>query len=664
MAYELQLPKDITQREQSVNTLLNTSRTSRRISEVNWWIAHHYLQGARNFDMVDFEKGRVDVSYFNDRGALEFRYDDVVRKFQNQVGRLMQIDLSPAVSKKSIGLEDLRKASIAQAVLSYVLGPREIDALAEMSFGPLTKYGVVGLAVWMDSNDPHDIGIEVVMPWELLPLPPSVIETGDVRGIARERTVPVDWLKELGDTPGKGAAVWTEMEKKMVGAGNIPTGSDTRFMTFQETLSPQSLSTKEYKNMAGSASGKKNELEVEVTQFQEIWLKDSSGFLKDYYMYAGGRELFHKDWSKARLPMPIAVVHDIDTGGFWGRSFVSLQLPLNMELENSIGKMFQNVEDVDAYGMVAMPTTMGAELDNIRASQGVRFLMYEPDYTVPNLKPEGLPVAKFGDQAVKAINAGLALSDKMALQPTEMLGGGAPGRVDSQSGLGFLYEVSNVPLTPTSRSINRAVSDCYRAILKLVKLTWTGADVVGITMLDDALAGIVLDDKAGTMNLTKNAVPDPSEVEITVKSMIPRSREQEKAELKDALALGAIDIMEYRIEVRKRGLGVPVGNEAEWQNYRRAMMENLILFGDGQTPGTVTVDEDDMHPVHIRVLQAFRARPEYYAASQAIRDKFKKHYDAHLQGLGTLPEGAPYPEDAAELSQMPMLPEAQQALAI
>ena len=56
-----------------------------------------------------------------------------------------------------------------------------------------------------------------------------------------------------------------------------------------------------------------------------------------------------------------------------------------------------------------------------------------------------------------------------------------------------------------------------------------------------------------------------------------------------------------------------------------------------------------MHEVHLRVLQAFMARPEFYQASVAVREVFKVHYEAHLMLIGAqMPDQAPYPEDAAE----------------
>ena len=197
------------------------------------------------------------------------------------------------------------------------------------------------------------------------------------------------------------------------------------------------------------------------------------------------------------------------------------------------------------------------------------------------------------------------------------------------------------------------MTNCYRAILDIIAAgAWSREKLIQITMLDDSLAGITLDPASGSMSLNNNVLPRPDEVNISVRSMLPKSKTQEKMELMKSLEIGAIDMFEYRIEVRKRGIELPVGNEPEWQNYRRSILENIILFGDGEKTGEITLDGNDMHEVHLRVLQAFMARPEFYQASAEVRDNFKQHYEYHLQLIGMqVPDQAPFAEDAAEEAQ-------------
>ena len=649
MAYEIYLPKNKAQREVVINNLVTNGERFRHPKEVQWWLAHYYLQGARDFTNINFEAGTLDINYINEDGVLRFRYDEIVSKFQSQLGRLMQIDLRPKVERKSIGLEDLRKASTAQIVLDAAISDLAIEELKLKFLPALAKYGCVALIVW---NEGEDIGIDVAMPWEILPIPSNPTEDKDVRGMMRIRSVPLDWVEQLEVTPKMGNKVYGQMERTSVPVGNVPSGTKTRFSTYGQTINTNDAPSPA--SRYGSGSVKEDKTHVEIVKLVEVWTETKTGHLSTYELVAGKKLLYSRDFSKDKITMPISKINDIHTGSFWGRSFVSTQIPINTEMEYTLGRMFQNVQDMDAYGILAIPATLGIPPQVSHATDGTKRIIYDPDYTAPDLKPFNILPAKTGTFPVAVLKMGAELSDKMANQPAELMRGEAPGRVDSQSALGFLYETSNTTLGPTATGIANAMVRCYKSILDTIAAgAWPREKLIQISMLDDTLAGITLDSASGTMSLETNVLPRPDQVTIRVQSMLPKSKTQEKMELMKSLELGAIDMFEYRIEVRKRGIELPVGNEPEWQNYRRAILENILLFGDGQKPGEVILDMNDMHEVHLRVLQAFMARPEFYQASPAVREVFKDHYEGHLVYMGNqMPDQAPYPEDAAEEQAM------------
>ena len=647
MLDELTLPKDKSQRETVVKKLIDDGKRTRHIPEINWWLNHYYLQGARDFTNINYQTGTLNVSYIDEEGILRFRYDDIVSKFQAQVGRLMQIDISPRVTNKSIGLDAIKKASIGQVALDYAFPKSKVEELKLEVTPALSKYGCIGLAVW---SDEEEMGIDVVMPWEIIPIPPNPIEDNDVRGLCRNRKVPLEWIQGLEQTPDKSAKVWKEVDVIAHPTGEVPTKTSSHTGTL---LSEEAISTDP--GMGGKTGGskaKKDETHQEVAEFTEIWTWGANGYLKDYYMYAGDKEVFFKEYSQFKLTVPLQIVRDIKTGGFWGRSFVSVMLPLNQEMEYTIGRVFQNIQDIDAYGLLLEPTSMGLPQEIFRGIDGIKRVRYEPDYMVPDMVPKNIAPVNSGLLPVKAIEMGTKLSEMLANQPTALMGGKAPGRVDSQAALGFLFEVSNTPLTSTAVGWATAMSNCYRAMLGVANIAWPTDKMVSVTMLDDTLAGISLDSASGDMSLSENNIPHPNDVEISVRAMLPRSAEQKKMELAKALEMGAIDMFEYRIMVRKEGIELPVGNEAEWQNYRRAMMENIVLFGDGEKPGQVIVSELDIHEVHNRVLQAFMARPEFYQAKPEVREAFIQHFGEHNLGMATIPDEMPQMEDAAAEADM------------
>lgn len=652
MAYQIELPANKSQREDVLKSMIATGKRHRTIREVEWRLAHHYLQGARDFSNINYESGTLSVNYIDQEGILRFRYDEVVAKFQAQVGRMMAVDLRPRVQKKSVGLEDMRKASIAQVVLDYVYPATKIEKFKLDVLPALTKYGCIGLIVW---NRGEEIGIEVIMPWELVPIPGNPIEDKDVRGLARVRLVPLEWIQQLEGVPASDAKIYGQMARVNVSLGSIPSESGSQFTTFNETIT-----TTTQKKATWFGSKGKDKTHTDIVELAEIFLETDTGHLARYEMLVGGKLLKSQDHTKGRTVMPITKCNDVRTGDFWGRSFVSMQIPMNTEMEYTLGRTFQNVQDLDAYGMLVIPTTLGIPPTVTRAADGMKRIMYNPDYTLPDLKPFILAPANISKMPGEVLKIGSALSDKMANQPASLMRGEAPGRVDSKLGLGFLQETSNITLMPAAAGLANGLVQCYEATLGMVAAgAWPSEKLVSVTMLDDSLAGVILDAGEGTISLEMNAIPRPEQVSIFVQSMAPQSKEQKKMELMKSLEIGAIDMFEYRITIRKEGLELPVGNEAEWQNYRQAMLENIILFGDGTQTKPIVFDVMDIHEVHMRIHQAFMARPEFRQAGVDVQNAFKKHYAAHELALGRLQLGQ-FPEDAAMEQDMQMKMQEQQ----
>jgi hypothetical protein len=651
MSYVVTLPKDDEQAEEVIKRLLARGESVRSVHEVQWWFNHYYLHGARDFTGIDFQAGTLDVNYTGESDLLSFRYEDIVSKFQAQVGRLLQMDLNPQVRRRSIGLEDMRNATLAQIALGAAIPPSVVKQIHHAAIPPLLKYGCVGFAVW---NHKDTAGIDLVMPWELVPIPPRPLEDSEVRGVARVRWVPVDWVKQLDYVKNKHIA-WDSLETIMLPVGEIPSSKEGRFSTFGGSIEVDFQPRP--RHQMGGGKTEQDKTQVPITKFAEIWIWSENLGVKEYIVMAGGRIVHRKNYedSPRRVPRPLLLAVDIPVGGFFGRGFISVNIPMNTETEFSLGRLFQNIQDFDTYGILCTPTTLGIPTEAIRGQDGVRRLPFAPDYTVPELKPFNIEPANAGTLPAQALKIAIELSRQISNQPSELMGGQAPGRTDSKAGLGFLFEVSNIPLTSTALSLATALSGCYETILWLLPSIWDTEKAVEVAMLDDAMAGVQLNPSTGTVTLNTglNVLPHPDTVDISVKSMYPRSKEQEKLELGNALTAGVIDLTEYRIEVRKRDLGLPVGNEAEWQNWRRAVMNNILVWNDGQSPGQVAVNDYDMHDIHIRVLQAFMARPEFYAASEEVRQKFTDLLLAHQSRMATFPEQLPYPEDAALQEQAP-----------
>ena len=650
MSTKINLPIDTKSLDEVMKLLVSKGQEARNLHRVGWMVSHHYLQGVRDFDNPNWQEGTVRVNYGgrSSSGVKDFRYEEVVSKYQTEYGRLLKVDLTPRVLRKGEGLDSLKNASIAQLVMDDLVSTEDANRIKQTLLPLALGFGTYGLVVWKDEFGRPQL--EVVPPWELLPVPYNALALADIQGILRVRKVPVSWLKQrftIGDELASRMKV-ERVEVEETSIGSLP--------DFQGD-SVASPGMYHFKTLNDSKTGLNAEGKTALTEdyilLAELWQEAPGHRLHRYIVWAGGVTLHdakhYESAGKKKLPpIPVAIGHYLNTGTFYGRSFVEILIPLNSEIEGMLSKLFENIQDLDLFGMLMIPTTLGIDIKNLTAGGRPKYLPYEPDYSAQfDTKPYQIAPANTGSLPGQVVENVLKLMDRLA-QQSSMLMGDAPGRVDSARGLGFLFETASTPLAGPSLSLASTLAIVYGAMLEMAKEEWASLEVSALSLMDDSVAGVVINPTSGKLDREKNAVPTKDQVTITIRSAMPESPEQDKAELDHALELKIITPREYGILARKMGLNLPVGNEIEWQNHRTAVLENLLLFGDGITPGKILLRENDLHAEHLLTLDAFMARPEFRWASDAIRDAFDQHREEHTARMGGYPDQLPYPEDQAE----------------
>lgn len=643
MAVGLKFPDDPEALVKSLRQIVSAGEPARNREKVRWQLVMLYLQGVRNFTSLDWGTGSVSVEYpVSSLRDQDFRFDKIVTIYETQMGRLLQADFSPVVARLSQGLDDLRKASIAQVLLDHALS-KEDSALLKLSLiPPFLRGGHVGIGAFANEGTPR---IEYIPGWELGSIPPNPVSSEAIEGIYRIRWVTYSWLLENNIIKRDDQETRNLLNLREAPIGQPPP-DDMGFSTTETTDNQQRFS----QARADQKKAAETKGTAEWTTFLEVWIRDKNDYLQEYIPMAGKKLLedFHQRPGPVRRPMPIQIARYIDTGGFYGRGMLEQFIPLNNEIEFMLQQLFREVENFDIYGFLCLGTGMGLSLEAIQeARDGHKVLMYSPDPMQPNSQPFNLPPSNANKLPIGVVQMAIGLMDAQASQ-SDLFSGDAPGRVDNAKALSFLFETANIPLTAPMESLSIALSRSYRALLYLIKEQWGDKQTISMSLNDDILVGVKYDSVSGQLTLDSNAIPHPDEVLITVSSKMPKSVAQRKADLAEHLAAGVITPREYRIMSRVEGLDLPVGSEREWQAYRKAKMENIMLFGDGETAGEIAPSPRDYHEVHEEVLGAFMARPEYSLASKEIQDAFAKHYQFHQENLGTFPEEIPYPETAAE----------------
>lgn len=662
-------PKDLARAIERARQAAVHERNKR---SVDWKITRHWLEGGRVFGIGSkaYSSGSLMLGWRSPVGDYHVRIEEALVKSQIEQGRLGLLRLGPAAKPLPFGLDAQRFAAMAQVAFDYALSKEDLDAALRTVIQYTVNYGTFGCVAtfdtWPDGTPIY--GIEIIPPWELAAMPSDPNSAEDAGAIMRDRWVPLEFLLSL--TRSDGTAVFGTLPSDKV----VLRQMEARFVPYGSRLdTTESAQINETGGIAGDEFEKDSDGATPNTsssifvRLVETWVRGPANTLARFIATAGKQVLLDETFGDAKWkaleiekpdpaplppPFPIGIGGYYPVGGFWLRSFTSPLISINHEIEKTLGSVFKQVRDWDTMGVLFIPQNMGLNKRRLQVSNSPKVMEYEPDHITPENRPFQLKPVSAGPQAAQVAQLAMGLSERGANQG-ELFKGQAPGRVDSQVGLNFLFQAQNVPLDVTATSLKRALTTAYRAILYQARIAITAFDKIRLTRVDDAIAGIRIDPRSGKLSKSGSGIPWPGDVEITVESTVAESPDQRKQEIMSHLQAGLIDQLGYWIALFQEGLTVPSLMKDIEHAVEKATMNNILLFGDGEEVGKENEiffepDADNVE-VFLRILQQFIQKPVFGLASPEIQKLFFDYKDRLLQrDPAVLPEGLAPPEDAVQ----------------
>lgn len=680
MAAILELPKSDAKTGdkaliEALNVLLNPALRERNIAQIGWWITAAYLQGMRSFDIIDRNRGTVEVSWEEDDGQMHMRWDELLTAREKEIGLLSRIDTAPMASKREHSLESLRNSSTSQVLLDNMESLVPARTLSLQFISGVVDYGTYGLASWPDPtrDSPLSHIRELIPPWELLGIPGGFVNPTDLRCIGRTRLFPLIQLSKMKDVKMPDERELGKLEVinlphglshglSPVGPG-LRSGSGSFDRLFDEDTSGR---------VVGSATeaAKKPTRDIErFVRLREFFiLTPDQTRVARYIALAGrwiARDINYLDKS-IEVPMPIGIARYHDVGSFYGRSFVGKSIPLFLEIENLLENLIQNMADFRRFGYMLVPMDKGIDFDKFKAQDEPAIIPFEQDLNSPESGVQHIAPGTASDVPGRTLQFVLGVADR-TLSQGPLLGGNAPGRTDSGVGFEVLAEMGATHLIPVAERIETAHATVFRSMLYNIKQEFTESDQLEkglpLTKIENSIAGVTIDASTGRMKLEPNKLPDPFEIALGIRSNSPVQKERRRQEALQLMqSIGQPIPLEFTIMNYKEGWDFPIGSRSVWENYVKAVLTNLILFGDGENPGELPGatpeagilgvyynTKVDKPEVHLLAIEDFVSGPEFSLASKAVQDAFHERID-FIKGESTgllLPEQLPPAEDAA-----------------
>jgi hypothetical protein len=380
-------------------------------------------------------------------------------------------------------------------------------------------------------------------------------------------------------------------------------------------------------------------------------------------------------------PMPLHMDGYQESSSAYPRGFVGPILPLNRALEFLIGESIDNTQKMNSIRKLLLPYSNGMNVRMLKQYKKDPIAFYQPDMLSPSAGPFMVEPPNLSQSYGPMINMLGVLLDSVSGQGP-LFSGQMPNRADSAVAAMAAGEFNDVPLTSAAELADDAWSGTWRACIFHVK-TQLDRNLNGnapteaflkLGRIDETVLGLDFDQESGQVSLSDAEIPDPHELDLTIRNKNPRPKQQVYTDLKERLANGELDQVEFEIALIKEGLDTTIVSRVNYNNYESAWIENVVLFGDGQKPGRVIANEfADNHSIHWLVHMEVMSSHVFKSASDEVQTAFIAHArDYHRSGLRNMTEqalavnefgqmGPPAPEAAGQMGMSPqqMLPAGQ-----
>jgi len=395
---------------------------------------------------------------------------------------------------------------------------------------------------------------------------------------------------------------------------------------------------------------------IAAVKFRELWLYGPNGVV-DFYAASSGEIILDKaDTEGMEVYCPLGFARFMNNGTFHGAGMFDLLFSQHRALERLQKQLYQNIFDIDRYGVLVLPQGEFNQDQVMReVGKGLKVLFWQPDPMAEGFNPFSIAPFNTGDMPGRL--AAFAREGLTKVNPIRDLIA-EKGRVDSANGLQFLDEQVNKSLSHPVTGVGQAWGNMYRSLAqKLTQRLLVSPRAIPVTHLTLDLAGAVIDQKTGMVSFETNPIPSLSRLAFTLKSLNPRSELARKAEALDLWEKGLFQqdgVMGFKLLALSEGLDFALYLDKDRAPYEQCIRTILTLFNDGESPGQVIITPHTCRPdLLLELMTPFMQGPHLANASPDVVDAFIDLHSTLLTFLQpVLPPGVPNPDDQALLSSL------------
>lgn len=636
----IELPKSPEKLGDVIYNHLETVRPYHEMWRLMVTVATWYVSGYREFKWypASGDGTRVHHEVLDPEGNLPYQDNQLIYDMQSIMALLSQMDVGPRVKGRGTNLDMLRQKAAAQVMLDAVVRNADLAEIERQVNWLLVSTGLVGLHAEVDELPESGLyaKTQVVHPMELLPFPSTGADVTGVRGLIRRRYVPVAWLKETLNT-----------RKLAEGIKNGRT-EVTWLEHGEEITNPDHWFDEDEGWSTDRGAAARNPEELALVDLSELYMLGPAGTVNRYVVTAGRQVLLDRKYEdEAYCPLQVARMHE--NGTFWGLGHFQMAFSAHRQAERMRARLFKNVEEMDKYGILVIPTGTISDTAFKNVDQdGIRYVKWMPDPTNPTT-PNPVSITPFNSGTLPLQVSQFARELSREVTPIPKLEEEFP-RMESPTALKFLDQKGRRSLTNVTTSKANMYSGLYRSLCQLVTqavvITEKALPVANLTL---DLAGVKVDmetDSAKFGQASPNLVPKTGLLDFTIRHVLPINKELMVQEAMQALQVHQ-DPMRFWLYLCEHDLPFACFYGEEKAAYDQVVRNILEIVGNGLEAGFVLGNRNAMLPeLQLRVLVSFMVGPVFRVLDPQIRETLVQYRKLLQEMMGRqIPDQLPTPQE-------------------
>lgn len=600
---------------------------------LNTMLATYYAAGYRVFDQLNPNTGHLVARFTeteDDKQTHSLGEGQLLYQVQQIMGFLGAMDSRPVATATIKTLDSLRQQGAANAILGSTYRPQTLEpVMTELDY----NFAYLGFGCLHVSVEDHpSLGmyneLEVVHPFEVMPLPFLRIGQTNPLGVTRRRLLTRDSLVEVY---GERAVKKLENDKshRMF---DLQAGDPMDFLD----LSGTSLAN--YGQVYSFGTNVPIDNHVRVFEVAETWTYGPMNTVDRMMVSCGEVAIEDRNFEQTETYCPLVYRRCYENGTFWGAGHFTMAFGATRRAELLRKAVFRTLINQESWPVLLLPHGAVNERTGLGKFSGskLRYLKYTTDMALDR-PPAPMAIQPLGTNSSSVQIAQFLEATAQTVNPVPDLAQDK-GRIDSAAAIQFLDQEQKRPITALLNRKRQLLGEAARVgAQRAVDLLMQDPRMIAVPKLSLDLVGTVIDPETKKIGFENNPLPNIGRLEFTIMEGHPSNGLGAKMEAMQLVGSGMQSPDQFKLFCVKNNIDLAMDLSDVRQAHDNAIENILFLYNDGQEPQQVLINTNSLRAdVELMILDPFLASREFLQSSVDVQQALLTYQNTLRSQMGNL----------------------------